>query len=73
MSKIRCDLDWKIKACEEIGDSKGAAEAQNRKSHKWRRTNRYDNLLYEYEQKKIIVPVVLLIYGFFCSGLCSAL
>lgn len=48
----QAELDWKIKACEEIGDSKGAAEARTEKAIN-EENNRYDNLLYEYEQKKL--------------------
>ena len=45
------ELDWKIKACEEIGDTKGAAAHQVEKAVN-AENNRYENLLYEYEQKK---------------------
>ena len=45
------ELDWKIKACEEAGDKDGASEARTEKAIN-EENNRYDNLIYEYEQKK---------------------
>lgn len=45
------ELDWKIKACEETGDSEGASEARIEKAIN-AENNRYDNVLYEYKLNK---------------------
>lgn len=47
----QAELDWKIKACEESGDEEGAKEYRVEKLVN-AENNRYDNVLYEYEQKK---------------------
>lgn len=46
------ELDWKIKACEEIGDEKGASDARVQKAVN-AENNRYENELYNREMKKI--------------------
>ncbi len=48
----QAELDWKIKACEEIKDEEGAAQARTEKAVN-EENNRYDNILYEYQQKKL--------------------
>ncbi|MBP3325939.1 MAG: efflux RND transporter periplasmic adaptor subunit [Coprococcus sp.] len=45
------ELDWKIKACEEVGDEDGAAEYRLEKATA-AENNRYDNMLYEYQLNK---------------------
>lgn len=45
------ELDWRIKACDEIGDKEGADAARIEKAIN-AENNRYENVLYEYEQKK---------------------
>ncbi len=45
------ELDWKIKACEEVGDEDGAAEYKLEKATA-AENNRYDNMLYEYQLSK---------------------
>lgn len=47
----QAELDWKIKACEEAKDKEGADAARTEKAIN-EENNRYDNILYEYEQKK---------------------
>lgn len=47
----QAELDWKIKACEEVNDKEGADAARTEKAIN-EENNRYDNLIYEYEQKK---------------------
>ena len=44
--------DYKIKACEEAGDTAGAKEYQSAKAVN-AENNRYDNLLYKYQVKKL--------------------
>jgi multidrug efflux pump subunit AcrA (membrane-fusion protein) len=46
------EYDYKIKACEEFGDSSGADAARNDKAVE-AENNRYDTLLYEHQVKKI--------------------
>ena len=46
------ELDYKIKACNEAGDSDGAKENQSTKAVN-AENNRYDNMLYNYKIKKI--------------------
>ncbi len=47
----QAELDWKIKACEEFGDKKGAEEYKIQKETE-AENNRYDNLLFNYQIKK---------------------
>ena len=46
------ELDYKIKACNEAGDSAGAKENQSTKAVN-AENNRYDNMLYNYKVKKL--------------------
>lgn len=46
------EIDYKIKACQEAGDSEGEKEYQNTKAVN-AENNRYDNMLYNYQIKKI--------------------
>lgn len=48
----QAELDWKIKACEEVGDTEGANTYRTEKAVN-AENNRYDTLLYEYELKKL--------------------
>ncbi|MGN0394953.1 MAG: biotin/lipoyl-binding protein, partial [Coprococcus sp.] len=50
-SENQKELDWKIKACEEVGDEDGAAEFRLQKATA-AENNRYDNMLYEYQINK---------------------
>lgn len=49
----QAEIDWKIKACEEINDKEGADAARVEKAVN-EENHRYDNLVYDYEQKKKI-------------------
>lgn len=50
-NESQSELDWKIKACEEVGDEDGAAEYRLEKATA-AENNRYDNMLYEYQINK---------------------
>jgi multidrug efflux pump subunit AcrA (membrane-fusion protein) len=44
----QAELDWKIKACEEVGDTEGASEYKLEKAINVE-NNRYENVLYQYQ------------------------